>query len=161
MIKKIVTIEKIEIFTTLIISVAFLVGYHFFKFKLDTFSTLNNELRQMVSIFTGMLGTMVGLVFASNMGVVLKIMNSKVGMWPIKFRIRSAFISALLFLIFSLMFETLNLISKEFTNIYSVSLLLILFVYFMTSISHTVEVFIKSTFAGLDYQLARKRSPDS
>lgn len=151
--QKILKSEKKEILITLLVFCVFVVVHFWFKVKLNVFASLNGDFRQMVSIFTGMLGTMVGLIFASNMGRVLKNMNTKVGLWPIKYRIISSFVSALLFLSFSLIFEILNKISQECINFLTVGLLIILFIYFMTSISHTVEVVIKSTFAGLEDKL--------
>lgn len=157
--KKILKSEIVEISITIILFAVFITSYCISNFKLSIFFELNNEMRSMVSIFTGMLGTMIGLIFASNMGRVLKNMNNKIGgLWPIKARVRSSFISALLFLSYSLVFEILTEISLRFLNPITISLLVGLFAYFMTSISHTVEIVIKSTFAGLEDNLKQEEA---
>lgn len=147
-------------FFSLVIGCIFAFLFYSCPNSLDKKSLLefNASSRGMISIFTGMLGTMVSLIFSSNLDVLLGRVANRDGLKSLRSLIFNAFIAALFLLIYSIvlevMFKIFGVNNYLFLSVGFV-LFFVVLTYFVFILSRTVYKILNLALKGLNKKLTK------
>lgn len=124
----------------------------------DDILSFSKSVRSIISIFTGMMGTMIGLIFSDRLNAIFLLMTSQKRLWGLKYRIGGAFFSALFYIVYSLTYEAFSTISSlkmqsDFIFLLLINILFVSMIYAVTAIAHLVYQIMKMSLIVLEDQI--------
>ncbi|MBM7617479.1 hypothetical protein JOC36_001036 [Weissella uvarum] len=137
-----------EVIVTLSVIIVLLILSNYKSFNVEGMTKFNTSVRGIISIFTGMLGTMIGLIFSGRLSSTFTLMSEKYkGVWGLKYRIFGAFIPSIMFITYSLIYEAYyNVFMIDIRNIFLNKVLFVILItlmtYSMVSTYHVVHQII-------------------
>lgn len=139
-----------------------IIGWGFYVYpqcvSLPNLLSLNTSMRGIIALFTGMLGTMVSLVFSGNIDVLLKKISDRDNLKSIKNMIFMSFGLALLFLVYSILIEILFSVFQLKGYLFLSSVFIVFFgilSLFIVSISQTVYEVLDLALISLNKKLKK------
>lgn len=152
-----------EIIITLLVINVLVVISHYQSSDVEGMIKFNTSVRGIISIFTGMLGTMIGLIFSGRLSDIFSLMSDKFeGIWGLKYRIFGAFIPSIMFIVYSLIYEAYyNIFTGNVGGLMVNKILFIILValmtYSMTSTYHVVYQIINMSLSTFEKETKKPK----